>query len=584
MSRFPKIISEDKPGKIPRHSDIGIDILMEGLNKCIREPEISNEKISRDSILQRIGKWVLGFETNPQVIAARQDVVKYALQHLPLLRVIDHLSVYPDQSTERDDKFSKYTGMMRRFETFAESVIALKEVLVNEERPGTLTKLLRACEEVEKLIKDVQTQLNPEFELRVEVEGRFGRGVLLDILAPERKEKCDFVYVLTNKYNNSVQRGWYKSNFGLFTSRKDFFLEGLEKCIEDTLVRTIRKTPFYKRVYTVNGVLKYDQSEANAEGELHFAREGSKEEGSFFISFGIDYDSTPRSIIELVRFAHNYQVVNPFEGVISDFEDVVVELKALSAITRFFENLHTKGFPLDFPDIIQDDSNTDLFIKDMYHPLLAYFSEIREVIPNTVETTVVQNVRLITGANNNGKTCYITGLGLSQALYQAGLPIVAEEAKMRVKDKILTHYVRPADIKANQSRFAHECDRVLKLFEEVSGDSIILCDELFTGTAPQDGAVVSELVLQALIRTGATVLFVSHYHELGDIFRDSPYLSQLCCKLDHSSDPPSYTYKVKPGISRESDGLVVASEYGVNRNHIEALLEQKQRKGDFKLR
>jgi DNA mismatch repair ATPase MutS len=584
MSRFPKIISEDKPGKISHHSDIGIDILMEGLNKCIREPEISNAKISRDSVIQRINKWVLGFETNPKVIAARQDVIKYALQHPTLLRVIDHLAVYPDQSTERDDNFSKHTGMMKRFETFAQSVIDLKAVLVNGKRPDTLTELLRACEEVEKRIKDAQTQLNPELELRVEVEGRFGRGVLLNIVAPERKENCSFVYVLTNKYNNSVQRGQHKSNFGLFSSRKDFFLEGLDKYIEDTLVRTIKKKPFFKRVYTVDGILKYSLSGAKAEGELHFARDGSKEEGTFFISFPRDHHDTPRSIIELVRFAHNYQIINPFEGVISDFEDMMVELKALSAITRFFENLHIKGFPLSFPNIIQDDSDTDLFIKDMYHPLLAYFSEIARVVPNTVETTVGQNVRLITGANNNGKTSYINGLGLSQTLCQAGIPIVAEEARMRVKDKILIHYVHPADIKSNQSRFAHECDRVLKLFEEISSDSIILCDELFTGTAPQDGEVVSELVLRALIRTGATVFFVSHYHELGDIFRDSPYVAQLCCKLDHSQNPSAYTYEIKPGISRDSDGLIVASEYGVSKKNLENLLEQKAKQGDFKLR
>ena len=584
MSRFPKIISEDKPGKIPRHVDIGIDILMEGLNKCIHESEISNAKISRDSVMQRIDKWVLGFETNPEVIAARQDVVKYALQHPTLLRVMDHLAVYPDQSTEKDDNFSKYTGMMRRFETFAESMIALKAVLVNEEKPDTLTELLRACEEVEKRIKDAQAQLNPEFELRVEVEGRFGRGVLLDILAPERKENCSFVYVLTNKYNNSVQRGLYKSNFGLFSSRRDSFLEGLDKCIEDTLVQTIRKRPFFKRVYTVNGVLKYKQLGAKAEGELHFVRDGSKEEGVFFISFGRDHDDTPRSIIELVRFAHNYQVINPFEGVISDFEDVVVELKALSAITRFFENLHTKGFPLSFPNIIQEDSDTDLFIKDMYHPLLAYFSEIRRVVPNKVETTVVQNVRLITGANNNGKTFYISGLGLCQALCQAGIPIVAEEARMRVKDKILTHYVRPGDIKANQSRFAHECDRVVKLIQEITHDSLVLCDELFTGTAPQDGEIVSNLVLNTLIKTGATLFFITHYHGLGDTFRDSPYVEQLCCKLDHSQNPSAYTYKLKPGISGDSDGLIVASEYGVNKNNLENLLEQKAKRGDFKLR
>jgi DNA mismatch repair ATPase MutS len=164
------------------------------------------------------------------------------------------------------------------------------------------------------------------------------------------------------------------------------------------------------------------------------------------------------------------------------------------------------------------------------------------------------------------------------------MPVVAEAAKMKLKDKILTHYVRPGDIKANQSRFAHECDRVLKLIQEITRDSLVLCDELFTGTAPQDGEIVSNLVLNTLIKTGATLFFITHYHGLGDTYRDSPCVAQLCCKLDHAQNPPAYTYKVKPGISGDSDGLTVASEYGVNKKNLEALLEQKARRGDFRLR
>jgi DNA mismatch repair ATPase MutS len=342
--------------------------------------------------------------------------------------------------------------------------------------------------------------------------------------------------------------------------------------------------PILKRVYTVNGVLKYNQFEEKAEGQLHLVREKSKEEEVFPIVFKKDYDDTVRSVIEMSRFSHNYQVVGPFEEVISDFEETVIELKALSAIIQFLKNMQDKGFPLRFPEILPGDSEIDLNIKAMYHPLLAYFSKIENVVPNDITTTANQNVRLITGANNNGKTTYITGLGLNQVLFQAGMPVVAEAAKMKLKDKILTHYVRPGDIKANQSRFAHECDRVLKLIQEITRDSLVLCDELFTGTAPQDGEIVSNLVLNTLIKTGATLFFITHYHGLGDAHRNSPCVAQLCCKLDHAQNPPAYTYKIKPGISGDSDGLTVASEYGVNKKNLEALLEQKARRGDFKLR
>ena len=584
MSRFPKIIKAVQTGNIPFHSDIGLDILIEGIYACISEAKMQNQRLSSDRIKRLIDRWVFSFETNPQIISERQATVTYALKNPAFIEIINHLDVYPNQASERDDKFTQFTGMMRRFETFAESVFSLKEVLDAEERPDSLNELFHSCKEMQERIEAVQSHLNPEFELRVEVEGRFVRGLFLDIVSPERLDKCDFYYVLVNKQNNSVQRGQHKSHFGLFTYRKDYFLEGLQKCIDQTLERIIKMKPLLKRVYTVNGALKYNLLEDKAEGQLHLAREKSKEEEVFPIIFRRDYDDTVRSIIEMSKFSHNYQVVAPFEEVISDFEDTVIELKALSAITQFLKNLQDKGYPSSFPEILPADSEIDLNLKNMYHPLLAHFLNIESVVPNDVATSANQNVRLITGANNNGKTTYITGLGLNQVLCQAGMPVVAEAAKMKLKDKILTHYVRPGDIKANQSRFAHECDRVLKLIQEITRDSLVLCDELFTGTAPQDGEIVSNLVLNTLIKTGATLFFITHYHGLGDAFRDLPCVEQLCCKLDHSQNPPAYTYKLKPGISGDSDGLIVASEYGVNQENLRALLEQKARRGDFKLR
>jgi len=584
MSRFPKIIKTGQIGDIPLHSDLGLDILIEEIYGCISESKVENDRLSSDRVKRQIDRWFFSFETNPQIILERQAVVAYALKNPAFIKAVDNLGLYPNQAIDRDDKWTKFTGMMRRFETFAESIFSLKEALDDDERPDSLNDLFHSCKEMQERIKAVESHLNPEFELRVEVEGRFGRGVILDILSPDRRDKCDFYYVLVNKHNNGIQRGETKSSFGIFTYSRDYFLEGLGKSIEETLERTIKKRPYFKRVYSVNGVLAYDQLDEKAQGELHYARDNSREEGVFSISFKKDYDDTVRSIIEMSRFLHNYQVVSPFEEVISDFEDTILELKALSAIIQFLNIMRDKGFPLSFPEILQGDSQIDLNIRAMYHPLLAYFSKPESVVPNEIVTTANQNVRLITGANNNGKTTYITGLGLNQVLYQAGMPVVAKAAKMKLKDKILTHYVRPGDIKANQSRFAHECDRVLKLIQEITHDSLVLCDELFTGTAPQDGEIVSNLVLDTLIKTGATLFFITHYHGLGDTFRDSPYVEQLCCKLDHSQNPSAYTYEIKPGISGDSDGLIVASEYGVNKTNLENLLEQKARRGDFKLR
>ncbi len=138
MSRFPKIIKTRQTGNIPLHSDIGLDILTEEIHGCISESKLENERLSSDRVKRLIDKWIFSFETNPQIISERQAIVAYALNKPPFIKVINDLVVYPYQASERDDKFTKFTGMMRRFETFAESVFALKEVLDDEARPDSL--------------------------------------------------------------------------------------------------------------------------------------------------------------------------------------------------------------------------------------------------------------------------------------------------------------------------------------------------------------------------------------------------------------------------------------------------------------
>lgn len=144
MSRFPQIIRHDQSGNIALHSDIGLDILIQELDGNISEANVSNERISSDRIKQEIESWVLSFETNPDIISKRQAVVSFALENPDFIKVIDHLAVYPNQASERDDKFSHYAGMLRRFETFALDLISLRKVLEGQTPLDALGDLFKA--------------------------------------------------------------------------------------------------------------------------------------------------------------------------------------------------------------------------------------------------------------------------------------------------------------------------------------------------------------------------------------------------------------------------------------------------------
>ena len=238
MSRFPQIIKTGQNGYIALQSDIGLDFLIQEIYKNISEAKVGNEKISPDRIKREIDRWVLSFETNPDIVAERQAVVSYAIENPDFIRAIDHFAVYPNQTTERDDKFSQYAGMLKRFETFAMDVISLRNVLNRKTLPAALAELFKACVEIEEIIQTARLHLNPDFELRVEIEGRYVRGLFLDIIAPEISVKCDFYYVLVNKQTTAFNADNTNLNSACFHTAKIIFW----KDCSNTLIRRLSES------------------------------------------------------------------------------------------------------------------------------------------------------------------------------------------------------------------------------------------------------------------------------------------------------------------------------------------------------
>lgn len=604
MNGFPTLIPKSKSGAIPLHGDIGLDKLLAELHTSIPDSTIDNPRTSSERVGKAIDSWILSFERNPEIIAERQETVKYSMENPEFCSGVANLEIYPIQETKND--LARWTGMRQRFDSFDCSMTTLLRALQHGIRSKTLEALSESCEIVHEKLEGAKKNLDPAFELRLDARGECGlrkhhRGSGYYVYTTEEFDgDFGFVYLLHNLSNSGIKTGRHIRDF-IGHSDHDSFLEYLKREIISAVSPRIQPIS-WNSTYNINGALQYDPEANRTDGAFRFREEfvkrkfilsefiallfGAKpeeKEGEFTTSSSASWCDYAKSILNYARAAHNYQIVNPFEKAVYDFEDSVVELKALATAARFLKKLKDKGYPLAFPEIVTGDSEADMYIADMYHPLLACFMVNGQVIPNDVETSISRNARIITGANNNGKTSYMDAIGLNQVLYQAGLPIIGKGARLRVKDGILTHYVRPGDIRASESRFAHECTRAQELIRNVTYNSLVLCDELFTGTAPQDGEAMSEMFLDKLIRTGATLFFTTHYHGLGDKLRDNPYIRQLCCTLDRSKNPP-YTYKLREGISRDSDGIYVAGQFGVNDDNLDALLRQKARSGEIKAR
>ena len=161
-------------------------------------------------------------------------------------------------------------------------------------------------------------------------------------------------------------------------------------------------------------------------------------------------------ILEKVRSDHNLFYLRQFPPAIRRFERLLVTLKAVAAAVRFFRGLQAHGIPVTFPSVVDPASDAPTRIQGLVPPELAVLSG-HTCVASDVEFSSRQPTVLITGANNNGKTTYLDSIGISQALFQAGLPVLSSEAALEPRDKILSHFIRPGDVQAGESTFAHEC-------------------------------------------------------------------------------------------------------------------------------
>ncbi len=191
------------------------------------------------------------------------------------------------------------------------------------------------------------------------------------------------------------------------------------------------------------------------------------------------------------------------------------------------------------------------------HPLLG-----KDAVPVDIRLGKGYRTLVITGPNTGGKTVLLKTAGLLCFMAQAGLHIPARQGSgVPVFAKILADIGDRQSIQQSLSTFSSHMSNISRILGAVDARSLVLLDEIGTGTDPREGAALAAGILEFLYSKGCLTMATTHYGDIKAYSEAHPGFENGCMEFDHETLKPLYRLVI--GESGQSQGLIVARRLGI---------------------
>lgn len=236
--------------------------------------------------------------------------------------------------------------------------------------------------------------------------------------------------------------------------------------------------------------------------------------------------------------------------------EVVAQLDVVNASARL-----SRDWRLTRPTF---DDRGRVRLKAARHPL------IDDCVPNDIELDEDQRFLIVTGPNAGGKTVLLKTLGLAATMAHAGMFVAADPDRPprlpRVR-ALLSDIGDEQSIEASLSTYAGHLRNLKTIVERADDDVLVLIDELGSGTDPDEGAAISQAILERLLASGARGLVTTHLAPLKVFASEQDGVRNAAMRFDLDALRP--TYQLVLGQPGRSYALAIAARLGLDEGILE---------------
>ncbi len=239
----------------------------------------------------------------------------------------------------------------------------------------------------------------------------------------------------------------------------------------------------------------------------------------------------------------------------------IVYLDVLNCIAQFADLLH-----MNTPLINTENTVT---LRQARHPLLQLSlkksGKENQVVPLDVALGGDNTVMVITGANAGGKTISIKTIGILFLMALSGMPVPADSSSsFPLTMNLLADIGDEQSIEDNLSTFSAHITNISDILKKTDSETVVLIDELGTGTDPEEGAALACAILQDLRRSGAVVFATTHLADIKGFVHRTRGMMNASMEFDQKTLTP--LYKLRTGEPGQSHAIETARKYGLPEN------------------